>query len=119
MEFFRGETVTIISKSINMNNLNDYGLPAETTTQTVVKNVLVDFTSTNTASSVEEQALQTQVTLYFPAGTIIKEEDMFIIRNTKWEQVGLAEDKSINPFGNSFLKAGTVVKVKQHKGNVE
>lgn len=118
MEFFRGETVTIISKSIDMNNLNDYGLPTETTTQTVIKNVLIDFTSTNTFDSVEEQALQTQVTLFFPRGTIIKDEDKFIIRNTKWEKVGTHEEFLTQGVGG-FLNTGVIVKVKQHKGNVE
>lgn len=118
MEFFRGETVIIVSKTIDMNNLNDYGLPAETTTETVVRNVLVDFTSTNTYETVEEQALQTKVTLFFPRGTIVKDEDMFIIRNTKWEKDGSVEDYQTQGVGG-FLNTGVIVRVKQHKGNVE
>lgn len=118
MEFFRGETVTIISKNIDFNNLNEYGLPAETTTQKVVKNVLLDFTTTSTFESVEEQALQTKVTLFFPRGTVINDEDMFIIRNTKWEKDGSIEDYQTQGVGG-FLNTGVIVKVKQYKGNVE
>jgi hypothetical protein len=119
MSFFRGETVSIISKTIDMNDLNDFGLPTETTTTRVVKNVLVAFTSTDTYTSVEEQALKTNLTLYFPAGTNINDEDVFIIRNTKWEKTGRQEDFQTDAIIGSFLNVGVIVNVKQHKGNVE
>lgn len=119
MSFFRGETVSIIRKTINTTMTDEYGVPIETKNTIVVKNVIVDFNTTTSIGTIEEQALKTEVSLYFPKGTILKDEDIFVIRNTKWEANGLHEDYTLNPLGNSFLNAGVVVKVKQYKGNVE
>jgi hypothetical protein len=119
MSFFRGETVSILRKDVDNETFDEYGIPLETKTTIVIKDVIVDYNMTTAVGTIEEKALSTQVTLYFPKGTIIKDEDVFVIRNTKWEIDGHFENMALNPLGNTFLKAGVVVKVKQYKGNVE
>lgn len=113
MSFFRGnETVTI--KRRQKTGLDDYGNPVWTTTQIVVTGVFLGFQTVSNAEPIDpmRSAVDGQIVLYFPRGTVIEDGDEFIVRNSSWEKDG----KSMaweNPFN---LPTGVVVPIRKRDG---
>lgn len=105
------ESVTITRRSLGARD--DHGLPTETTTTIVVDGVLVAFGSTDQPVSNDSSAQNTQVTLYFPHGTVIQTGDEFEVRGQHFVKDGRAMDW-ISPFAGQF--AGVVVNVRQTLG---
>lgn len=105
------ESVTIVRRTLGA--VDDYGVPTESVTNIVVDRVLVGFGSSKQPASADEDPQNTQVTLYFPNGTVIESDDEFIIRDTHWVKDGRAQDW-IAPFGS--FAPGVVVDVRQRLG---
>jgi len=105
-----GETVTIKRRSEA--STDEYGNKTYTTSNILVRNVLVAFGSTDEPIDVERDAIDAKITLYFPKGTAIEDNDKFTIRNSEWVKDGQAQ-VYIPPFQFS---AGVVVHVRQRRG---
>ena len=117
--FFRGELVFIKRKEYI--GLDSKGNPVFSETTISVPDVLVSFTNTSTKNTVEERAVETEVSLYFTLGTVLSVEDVYVIRGTDWAQNGIPEDYSSIVFASSpsFLVNQRIhVSVTQHRGNV-
>lgn len=111
MSFFRGNE-TVIIKRRSASGVDDYGNATHSITTITVKDCFLGFGTTSEPIDNNRDAIDAQVTLYFPNGTKILDGDRFIVRNTEWVKDGIAEDWS-NPFG---LEAGVVVKVRKRNG---
>jgi hypothetical protein len=105
-----GETVTIKRRAEA--STDSYGNKTYTTSNIVIKNVLVGFGSTDEPIDVERDAIDAKITLYFPRGTVIEDSDKFTIRNSEWVKDGQAQTYN-PPFQFS---AGVVVYVRQRRG---
>lgn len=105
------ETVIIVRKTFGTDD--DYGIPAETTTQTTVAGCLLGFGSTDEPSQVDASPQSSQVTVYFPEGTVIEPSDSFIIRGEPWVKDGRQMDW-LSPFQGHHV--GVVVNVRQERG---
>lgn len=105
------ETVTIIRRALGATD--EYGIPTETVTEIEMTRVLVGFGSTSEPVSAEADPQNLGITLYFPSGTVIEQNDEFIIRGERFVKNGRAMDW-VSPF--SGFDAGVVVPVRQHLG---
>lgn len=105
------ESVTITRRSLGARD--EYGLPSETTSTITVDGVLVAFGSTDQPVSNDSSAQNSQITLYFPPGTVIETNDEFEIRGEHFVKDGRAMDW-ISPFAGHF--PGVVVNVRQTIG---
>lgn len=113
MNFIRGkETVTIERKTFAA--VDEYGAETYTTTTTAIKNCLLAFNSTSDVGSLEQQAEQTDVTVYFPHGTIILDDDILIVRDSRWVKDGIGV--AWETFQGSRIKPRVIVNIKQVKG---
>jgi hypothetical protein len=105
------ESVTIVRKTTT--GTDEYGLPVTTTQQIVVPRVLVGFGSTEEPVSAFEDPQAERVTLYFEQGTVIQQQDEFIVRGEKFVKDGRHNDW-LTPFSGFF--PGVVVYVRAHRG---
>lgn len=81
-----GETVTIIRRVLG--NADEYGNPSTTTTEFELNGCLIAWGSTNEPVSAEMNPVDTQMTIYMPAGTVIEPEDVFLIRGEQFVKDG-------------------------------
>ena len=81
-----GETVTIIRRTLGA--VDDYGNPTFTTSQISLPGCLVAWGSTNEPVSADSTPIDSQMTLYAPAGTVIEPEDVFLIRGVEYVKDG-------------------------------
>ena len=88
----RGSEKVIIKREVSTETVDDYGNPIVTTSNTTVKNCLVAFGTTSEPIDVNRNPADIQLTLYMPKGTIIKDGDIFIIRETEFVKNGIAAD---------------------------
>lgn len=106
------ETVQIVRKT--RSGTNEYGLPSDITeTLITVNNVLVGFDSSEEPVIVNEDPVNTSVSLYMPTGTVIQTDDEFIIRGERFVKDSRPMDWQ-SPFAG--FDAGVVVKVRQRIG---
>lgn len=105
-----GETVTIVRRTTG--GVDDYGNPVESTSLIPVNGCLVGFGSTDQPTVVDAAPQSSQVTIYFPAGTVIEDSDSFVARGSEWVKDGRQMDW-VSPFGEA---QGVVVNVRQHLG---
>lgn len=84
-----GETVTIIRRTLGA--VDDYGNPSFTTADITVTGCLVGWGSTNEPVSAESTPIDTQMTLYMPAGTSVQDEDIFVVRGDQFVKDGFAQ----------------------------
>lgn len=113
MSFFRGnETVTI--KRREQSGTDSYGNPTYTTTEIVVKHVFLGFQTVSNAEPIDpmRNAVDGQIVLYFPRGTVLEEGDTFVVRNTEWESDGRSMAWE-NPFN---LPSGVVIPIRKRDG---
>lgn len=80
------EEVTILRSTVVISGPNK--LPVETTTRTLVKNVLVSWNSSSTTEDLSRMLVNSDITFYFPKGTIIDDRDRFEYRGQIWESSG-------------------------------
>lgn len=113
MSFFRGNETVTIRRRVETGT-DAYGNATYTTTETQVKYVFLGFQTVSNAEPIDpmRNAVDGQIVLYFPRGTVIEDGDTFIVRNTEWEKDG----KSMaweNPFN---LPTGVVVPIRKRDG---
>lgn len=104
------ETVTIVRRTLG--TVDDYGNPSETTSMISVPGCLIGFGSTDEPIAVDASPQSSQVTIYFPAGTIVQANDSFVFRGSAWVKDGRQMDW-ISP---TQQHVGVVVNVRQHLG---
>ena len=99
---------------------NAYGFPEDEKIFIEFNNCLIGWNSTSDDSSVTQRSIETEATIFFPLGSVFREDDVFIFGVTdygepqRWEKVG----KTINwntPVG-SRLKTKVIVDVKRKDG---
>lgn len=105
-----GETVTIIRRTAGA--VDDYGNSSFTTTNVTVNGCLVGWGSTNEPVSAESDPVDSQMTLYMPAGTEIHDGDVFVVRGDQFVKDGMAQAWS------SMLNVskGVVVSLRRRNG---
>jgi hypothetical protein len=84
-----GETVTIIRRTLGA--VDDYGNPTFTTAEVTVAGCLVGWGSTNEPVTAEGSPIDTQMTLYMPAGSTVQDEDIFVVRGDQFVKDGMAQ----------------------------
>ena len=105
------ETVTIVRRTLG--TVDDYGNPTETTSLIAVTGCLVGFGTTNEPVLVDTTPVDSQVSIYFPEGTVIEANDSFVMRGESWVKDGRPMDW-ISPFQSQ--QVGVVVNVRQQRG---
>ena len=112
MSFIRGgETITIKRRS--QASVDDYGNPTYTTSTITIKDALIAIGATSEPVDAERDANDAKVTIYLPAGTVIENGDVFIVRNSQWEKDGEALEWQ-SPFYN--FEAGVVIPLRRKSG---
>lgn len=106
-----GETITIKRRSSGA--VDEYGNPSYSTTNVVVKDVLIAVGGTSEPIDPSRDAEDASLTLYLPTGTLVQPGDVFIIRNSQWVKDGSAMEW-ISPF--AATEAGVVVPVRKRRG---
>lgn len=113
MSFIRGgESITIKRRSAA--STDDYGNTTHTTTNITVKDALIGVGGTSEPIDASRDAVDAQVTLYLPNGTLIQDGDIFVIRGSQWVKDGSAMEW-ISPFGMGF-EGGVVVPLRKRNG---
>lgn len=105
-----GETVTIIRRTLGV--ADDYGNPTFTTANFEVPGCLVGWGATSEPVTAEGSPIDTQMTLYMPAGSTIQDEDVFVVRGDQYVKDGTAQTWS------SMLNVskGVVVSLRRRDG---
>lgn len=106
-----GESITVKSRSVA--STDDYGNPTYTTTSRVVKDALVGIGGTSEPVNAQRDAIEADLTVYLPAGTVILDGDQFVIREAEWERAGEALEWA-SPFFN--FETGVVVPLRRKSG---
>ena len=106
------ETIQIVRKI--RSGLDEYGLPGSVTENLItVENVLVGFNGSSEPVEVNENPIETLVSLYLPNGTAVEPEDEFIIRGERFIKDSRQMDWQ-SPWSN--FNVGVVVNVRQRRG---
>lgn len=112
MSFIRGgENVTL--KRRTEAGRDAHGNPTYTETTTLLRDALVAIGTTSENVDAERDAQDATVTLYLPAGTDVQDNDTFVIRGTKWQRNGDAQEW-VAPFAN--FSAGIVIPLRRRRG---
>jgi hypothetical protein len=106
------ETVTVIRKTFG--EYDEFGLPTSTTVETEIKGVLVSWNGSSTIEELNRTFTQSDVTFYFPAGTVIKASDTFRYLGAEWEKQGV-EQRWTAPAGFTLVP-GVVVNANRIEG---
>lgn len=113
MSFIRGgETISIRRRSAA--STDDYGNTTHSVTTIVVKDALIGVGGTSEPIDANRDAVDAQVTLYLPSGTVIQDGDIFVIRGSQWVKDGAAIEW-VSPFGIGF-EGGVVVPLRKRNG---
>lgn len=106
------ETISIARRTVGAKD--EYGLPTKAgETLITVSKVLVAFDGSDEPVEANADPLNTDLTLYLPAGTVIQEGDEFIVRGERFVKASLAMSW-LSPFTGTT--PGVVVKVRQTRG---
>jgi hypothetical protein len=108
----RGSETVIIKRVLDSNEVDKYNMPITTTTNITIKNCLIAFNATNEEVNISRNPEDAQLTLYMPAKTLIKDGDVFNIRNTDFVKDGMAAEW-VSPFP---MTTGVVVIVRKRHG---
>lgn len=112
MGFIRGgETIQI--KRRTATGVNEVGLPTYTEQVITVRDVLIAIGTTSEQVDPARDAQDATVTLYFPNGTVIDANDVFIVRGSRWVKDGEAMEW-VSPF--PATEAGVVVPIRRRRG---
>lgn len=112
MSFIRGgETITIKRRSEA--GVDDFGNPTYTTTTITVKQALIAFGGSAEPVDAEREAIDARITVYLPAGTVVEEGDVFIIRSVSWVKDGTLQSWT-NPF--TSFDSGVVIQLRKRNG---
>jgi len=112
MSFIRGgETITIKRRSAT--STDAHGNKTYSTTTITVKDALVAIGGTSEPIDVNRDAVDSNLTIYLPNGTVIQDGDVFTIRNSQWVKNGSGIDW-VSPF--SGFEAGVVVPLRKRNG---
>lgn len=105
-----GEIVTVTRRTGS--TLDDYGNPTYTTETIDFPNCLVAWGATDEPSNAAENPVSTQVTLYMPPGSEIRNGDVFNVRGDLFVKDGFAQEW-ISTFS---VPQGVVVVLRKHDG---
>lgn len=112
MSFIRGgETIVVTRRSAT--STDEYGNKTYSTTTITIKDALVAIGGTSEPIDVNRDAVDSQITLYLPNGTVVQDGDVFTIRNSKWVKAGAGMDW-VSPFAN--FEAGVIVPLRKRNG---
>lgn len=117
LRFFEGEPVIVKRKTYTGEYDPDTGEPQASVTETPVE-ALLYFRQSNGKVTPYEVAYDSELSVIFPYGTVLREDDIFVIRGTEWESDGIVVPITNQKQYDRFLKPPTVMTMKQHKGNV-
>lgn len=88
--FFRGtETITIVRKTST--GVDDFGNPTYSTSSTTIQNCGIGFGNSDEPVLDDRDPIDTTLTLFMPAGTVIEPNDLFIVRGTKFVKTSSPE----------------------------
>lgn len=104
------EPIVIIRRTAN--GTDKYGNATHSTEEILIRDGLFALGSSSEPNLVDRDPMDATLTLYLPAGTEIREGDIFEIRNTRWIKDGHAETWP-SPVG---LDTGVVVNVRRRVG---
>jgi hypothetical protein len=113
LNFFRGESITIIRRTLGPDDR--FGNPTYTE-ELITTEAIAAYQNSGTSSSNIGKETKTEIRLMFEQGTIIEENDIFSFHGTLWERDGSIETRDPNLIPNNFLPAPVVVGVKQKVG---
>ncbi len=112
MSFIRGgETIVITRRSAT--STDAYGNNTYATTTITVKDALVAIGGTSEPIDIARDAVDSNLTVYLPNGTVVQDGDVFTIRNSKWVKAGQALEW-ISPF--TSFEGGVVVPLRKRNG---
>lgn len=118
LQGFSGEPVTIVRRSYS-DNYDDYGLQ-EQEQSFIESEAVLGFRTTSSSRDIVQQVQESELRLFFPAGSIIMPDDLFIVRGTVWEKDGDAVEPTAIPFRTPLIfTLPVVVNIKQSAGNVD
>jgi hypothetical protein len=110
----RGSETVIIVRKNTTGDTDEYGIPVVTTENIVIKNCLIALSSSNEEEDENRNPEDIKLKIFLPKGTLILEEDTFIIRNTHFVKDGISFDWGINPFAG--FSAGVELFVRKRNG---
>lgn len=105
------EPIVIVRKTAN--GVDAYGNDTFSTTEILIRDGLFAFGSTDEPIDATRNAIDAALTLYLPKGTVIEEEDVFIIREVEWVKDG---DPEVWEQLWSGFDVGVVVQVRKRRG---
>jgi hypothetical protein len=109
---FRGnESVTVIGRSAG--SVDEYGIPIQTETTTVVANCLVEYDSTDEPVTNDADPIVQGATVYMPLPSVVDPMDEFIIGGDVWVKNGAVVEWR-SPFSRPVEYA--VIKVRRRLG---
>lgn len=112
MSFIRGGE-TILIKRRSQLATDDFGNPTYTESTIVIKDALIGIGGTSEPVDASRDAQDASVTVYLPAGTIIEDGDVFVIRGSQWQRDGDAQNW-VSPFPGEM--GGVVVPLRRRRG---
>lgn len=88
----QGDEPIIIIRKSSTGSVDDYGNPVKTTEQILVRHALFAYNGSHEPVEIDRDPVDAKLTLYLPAGTEIRDGDIFEIRDTQWVKDGDAQD---------------------------
>lgn len=105
-----GQTIQLVREHTSV--IDAHGNPVYTTNTTTLNNVLVAFGNTGEPTDANRSPLDSDLTLYLPAGLEILDGDQFIVNGEHYVKDGIAQNwQSV-----TNTPAGVVVNVRRRDG---
>jgi hypothetical protein len=108
----RGNEPIVIVRSTENGN-DAYGNPTYGKQEILIRDGLFAFGSGDEPVDATRNAIDAALTLYLPKGTVVEEEDVFIIREVEWVKDG---DPEVWEQLWSGFDVGVVVQVRKRRG---
>lgn len=112
MSFIHGGEPIIIKRRTQSGE-DAHGNPSYTVANVLVREALIAIGTTSESIDVGRDAVDAEVTLYLPNGTVVLEGDKFLIRDTLWEKAGTPQEW-VSPFPGG--EGGVVVPLRRRRG---
>lgn len=106
------ESVDIIRRSSN-GGVDSYGNPVFSTTTVTISGALVAYGSSSEPVDVSRTPVDASLTVYLPAGSVIADGDVLVIRGEEWVRDGDAQEW---PQLWAGFTPGVVVSVRRRRG---
>lgn len=110
-----------IIRKINTGTYDEFNNPITVSNEEdpiIVEGILA-FRNSSTQVKPEEVSLNTEIKLILDEGTVVFDDDVFLINGTKWQKDGTAFSPDQNLIiNNGFLPAPIIVNISQVKGKV-